>query len=277
MEVAKMKSIRVINAEVITTFHGYDAHYKSQKELHNLQKRYKTLFAVSKYITVNTPYLAEKVKALGCASNKLRVIPMGVDLNYFMSQVNRKPINRKEIKLLSVGRLVELKGFEFAIRAIKILVDKGFLLHYTLIGDGELFNDYNILVKRLQLDTGVMFMGKQSQAIIKQELEKHDIFLMSSITDKTGRAEAQGLVTAEAQAMGLPVVAFKSGGVPYTIKDNETGLLVPEKDINAFAETIIKVLEFPELYHSMSEAAKRFAKEEFSNVKMTHHFAELYK
>src|SRR5690606_531712 len=103
--------------------------------------------------------------------------------------------------------------------------------HYTIVGDGPLFQSLQDQIHSLRLQEYVALIGERSQQDIKILLESHHIYLMSSVTDSSGRCETQGVVTAEAQAMGLPVVAFDAGGVPYTILDGKTGILVKEKDV----------------------------------------------
>ena len=122
----------------------------------------------------------------------------------------------------------------------------------------------------------MFLVGAKNQNDVKTLLDCNHIFLMSSITDSKNRAEAQGLVNAEAQAMGLPVVAFRSGGVPYTILENETGFLVNEKDIEAYANTIIKLFDDYSLYKTMSLAAKHFVIKNFDRDKISIELLKLY-
>ncbi|MFL1012237.1 glycosyltransferase [Flavisericum labens] len=276
MELAKMKSIGVINAEVITTFHGYDAHFKNKTEQDKLTKRYKELLKLSSSITVNTTYLASIVKKIGVEEAKLHIIPMGVDVNFFYNEKDRKLHFNKKVKLLSVGRLVSFKGFKYSIYAVKQVVDAGYDVIYTIAGEGQEEKDLKSLIETLDLKAHVIMLGKQTQNQVKALMQNHDIFVMSSIADSTGRQETQGVVTAEAQAMGLPVVAFKSGGVPYTISDKITGYLVEEKDTDALAQAVINILEMPDSYQKMSESAREYAVKEFSNAIMGQRFKMLY-
>lgn len=274
--VAQMIRCGFLKARMVTTFHGHDAHFTNDLELKNLQKLYRFIFEVSDYITVNTPYLAKKVTQIGCSPEKLRVVFMGIDVAYFKSSQVREDLSEIEIKLISVGRLVPFKGFEYAINSIKLLVDAGLKVNYTIVGQGRLSAILQHQIQTLGLESHVKLVGKKNQDQIKNLLQSHDIYLMSSITDPTGRCESQGVVTAEAQAMGLPVVAFNNGGIPYTIIDGETGLLVPEKDIVGYAQAIKNLIENKKRYRLMSEAAREFASSKFSNKVMTERFMVLY-
>lgn len=276
VELAKMKAIGVLPGNLITTFHGYDAHFKGVDELAHLQQRYKVLLAESKYLTANTSYLTKKVEQLGAEASKIQTIPMGVDLKFFKPTQEKQILPNTKVNLLSVGRLVALKGFDYAIKSVKVLVDKGYDVQYTIVGLGAEKETLEQLIIDLKLTKQVFLLGAKHQNEIKQLLEKNEVFLMSSITDVTGRAEAQGVVTAEAQAMGLPIVAFKSGGVPYTVIDSKTGFLVLEKDTEAYAQAIIKIIDNPKLFKTMSKEARNFAMAHFSGEKLALDMMKLY-
>lgn len=276
IELAKMKHIGLLPGDIVTTFHGYDAHFKDVDELSRLQQRYKGLLTESKYITANTSYLTKKITLIGAEVSKLHTIPMGVDLKFFKSTQEKQILPNRKVNLLSVGRLVALKGFDYAIKSVKILVDEGYDIHYTIVGSGAEKEALEQLIKDLKLTKQVFLLGAKHQNEIKQLLEINQVFLMSSITDETGRAEAQGLVTAEAQAMGLPVVAFKSGGVPHTVLDGKTGFLVLEKDIEAYAQAILKIIDDPKLFKTMSNEARNFTKTHFSSEKLALDMMKLY-
>jgi colanic acid/amylovoran biosynthesis glycosyltransferase len=275
---AKMKAIGLVKGDLITTFHGYDAHFEDEFELQTLKKRYQVLLKNSKYVTVNTPYLANQVKLIlePHRSDMIKVIPMGIDLSFFKPKQHKDITVKTTVRLISVGRLIAFKGFEFALQSVKKIIDKGHDVTYTLVGEGEESAKLSQMIIDLDLEDKVFMVGVKNQKEIKALFETHDIFLMSSVTDSTKRAETQGVVTAEAQAMGLPVVAFNSGGVPYTILEGKTGFLVAEKDVTAYAEAIIILLESPNRYKDMSTSAKQFVSNNFCSTTLATPFFELY-
>ena len=275
-DLALFMSSGMSSSKLITTFHGFDAHFNGYEELRSRQKKHKTLLKYSTFLTANTKYLADKIELLGGEKGKIKIIPMGIDVDYFKSEHVKTLPKNKSIHLISVGRLIELKGFSYAIRSVKFLVDKGVDLTYTIVGYGEEFKNLQGLILELNLENRVNLVGKKNQLQLKELYKNSHVFLMSSITDSNNRGEAQGVVTAEAQAMGLPVVAFRSGGVPYTISDNKTGFLVDEKDIDAYSEAIIKLLKDPERYKVMSKAAKDFVFHNFDSHTLAREFFKLY-
>jgi len=126
------------------------------------------------------------------------------------------------------------------------------------------------LKKEISLKNG----GNQNQII--QLLHRHHLFLMTSVTDNTGRAEGQGLVTAEAQATGMPVVGFNSGGVPETIQDGKTGFIVEEGNINNMADAIEKFILNPDLISTFGKEAREFVDRKFNNKTQTQNIIDLY-
>ncbi|WP_397362216.1 glycosyltransferase [Olleya sp. R77988] len=276
LDVALMKKIGVINAKLIVTFHGYDANLKNSKEQNNLSKQYQDLFLQSEKITVNTSYLKNILLQLKCNNDKIEVIPMGINTSLFKNNVVRKIDKNNIINLLSIGRLIELKGHHYAIHAVKELINNGFNINYKIIGVGNQKNELLKLIKELNITKNVVLVGKKSQEEIKEYFKKAHLFLMSSVKDSDNRCETQGIVTVEAQASGLPVVAFDSGGVKYTFVNNETGLLVKEKDTNAYANAIVKLIEDDILYSKLSNAAPEFVNKNFNIDKTSEKFIALY-
>ena len=195
-------------------------------------------------------------------------MPIGVDLDFFTPKSHPKVISKKEkIKLLSVGRLIELKGHEFGIQTVNLLVKKGFNVDYTIIGEGKQYRKLKKLIIKLQLEKHITLFGIGTQEQIKSALEESHVFLMTSIQDKEGREEAQGLVTAEAQSMGLPIVGFRSGGIPHTVTEY-TSVLVEQKDIEGMSHEIIDIILTDNKLSNMSLEARKWIIHNFGLEKM---------
>jgi colanic acid/amylovoran biosynthesis glycosyltransferase len=160
--------------------------------------------------------------------------------------------------------LIKWKGHAYGIKAVSLLVKKGYNISYIIIGEGEEKTNLKNLIKSLNLEKNVVLTGAKDQQFIRDHLQQSDIFLMTSTHDETGRRETQGVVTGEAQACGLPVCAFNSGGVPYTMVDGETGFLSEEKDIKGMADNIEKLIVNQELRKKMSNNARNFVVEHYS-------------
>jgi glycosyltransferase involved in cell wall biosynthesis len=125
----------------------------------------------------------------------------------------------------------------------------------SLFGDGAMRADIEAAYAAFPPGR-VTFHGAVERELVAGTMAQADIFVWP------GLREAYGLVFLEAQAAGLPVVAFDSGGVPATLKRDDTGLLVPEGDIAGLARTLGELLDDPGRRRRMGTAAARFVANE---------------
>ena len=105
---------------LVVSFHGYDVGAWPREKGEGVYRR---LFRTADIVTANSNYTRKRLEALGCPPGKIRLLRMGVDLTQFSFRERSAPDNRR-IEVLSVGRLVEKKGLEFAIRAVAKVREK---------------------------------------------------------------------------------------------------------------------------------------------------------
>ena len=270
----RLKKNGLIKGKLLVTFHGYDVHF-IKETFHSRKTSYQDLFDFVSMFTANTKYLAGLLLHLGCSASRLEIVPMGVDINYFKTPDEKKTTGKT--KLVSIGRLVKLKGHELGIKAVAELVRKGYQIHYEIIGDGEERKNLELLIKKLGLQKEIALNGIKDHEYIRSALQQADLYLMTSTYDESGRREAQGLVTVEAQACGLPVCAFNSGGVPYTMLDGETGFLSEENDYMDMAHNVEKLIKDIGLRKKMSARARKFVVENYSLELSSGKMNKLYK
>jgi colanic acid/amylovoran biosynthesis glycosyltransferase len=269
----ELKEIGFLKSNIIVTFHGYDEH-----ELQRGERLNKTILNFKKYVehtTANTEYLKNKLVLKGFNSNKIKVIPIGIDTNYFKNNL-KISANNECFNIITVGRFIELKGQSYGIKAIKNLIDKGYKITYTIVGYGEELTSLRKLVKDLSLEGVVIFKGSTNQNKVKALLEKNQLFLMTSTSDKSGRCEAFGVVSLEAQAMGVPVIGFKSGGFPETLIEGETGFTVEDKNFIAMANKIEDLINNKQLLNKMKSTAINHIKTNFNTKNVIRKYLELY-
>lgn len=257
-----LKKINFFPPKLIVSFHGHDLFFPINGVIEN-NGYYDNLFAEADLLVANTQYLKDLLIELGAPETKLEIIPVAVDTDFFKKKYSSNRVQEK-IKLITVGRLEFFKGQHLGISCIKILKERGYNIQYTLIGTGSRIQLLKQQVEDYDLNNEVILKGKMSQREIRDALQGKDIFLMTSITDPDYGVETQGLVTAEAQACGIPIVAFDSGGVKYTIENGTTGFVVPEGNIDAMVDKIETLLKDPELRMKMGEKALKFVEKKFS-------------
>ena len=267
------KKINLIECPIIVSFHGYDAHF-SKGSMLAAQERYSELFRCADKFVVNGEYLKHQLLSLGCPVEKITIIRNGVDTSLFAPPKIKSRGGR--LRLISVGRLIKLKNHALGIRAIKWLLDKGVEAEYTLIGDGEELNSLKSVCKQLGVEDRVFFLGALGQEAIAAQLKLHEIFLMTSSMDGEGRQETQGIVSAEAQACGLPVVGLDLGGVASTVNDGETGFIVPIEDDELYFEKIL-LLADEKLRLRFSGSARELVCTTFNIRDTEKKFQELFK
>lgn len=257
---AKLKKIGY-KPSLIVTFHGHDAFFPINGFIPN-NGYYDDLFKCADLISVNTPYLAEKVLDLGCPEKILVIIPVGVETAFFYPVP--KSENKDDIlKLITVGRLDPVKGHSYCIEAVRLLIEKGVNITLTIIGEGSERNNLESLIKKYQLENCIFMRSRKSPEEIRELLWEHDLYILTAVALADGRRETQGLATLEAQACGLPVVVFDSGGIKYTIDDGKTGYICNEYDINDLVSKIELFYNDKELLRKMSQNTADFIEKNY--------------
>jgi glycosyltransferase involved in cell wall biosynthesis len=202
--------------------------------------------------------------------HRCRVIPFGISSDF--APIDQRAVD--EIRrlhgprvVLSVGRLVYYKGFEFLIRAMSTVRAK-----LLIVGVGPLRPKLEEEVHRLGVRERVSLLGQVEQ--LAPYYHAADVFVLPSVA----RSEAFGIVQLEAMACGKPIVNTSlDSGVPAVSLDGVTGLTVAPRDSRALADAINTLLEQDELRARFGEAGRLRVKSEFNLESMIHRTLDLYK
>jgi glycosyltransferase involved in cell wall biosynthesis len=175
------------------------------------------------------------------------------------------PLSTRKQQILFVGRFVEKKAPYLLLMAFRKVLDALPYTKLAMVGDGPLMPLCQQLVRALQLQENVVFLGSCSHAeILKMMLQDAFLYVQHSITASDGDKEGTPVAIIEACMSGLPVVATRHAGIPDVVRDGETGWLVEELDINQMAEYIIKMVSAPDLAQQMGENAADYARTYFT-------------
>ena len=166
--------------------------------------------------------------------------------------------------LVSVGRLVEKKGFADLIEACRLLRGDGHPVRCRIIGEGPLRGDLEQRIARAGLAEAVELAGPQSQPEIRAALAEATAFVLPCVVEKSGGMDILPTVIMEAMAARLPVVSTKLAGIPEMVVQGRTGLLVDPGDAAATADAVRSILLNPGIARSMGEAGFRHARAVFS-------------
>jgi len=178
----------------------------------------------------------QHVISLGAPSEKVTVIPNGVDLEEFSTSIN----THKDIKpeVIFVGRLIPNKGIEYLVEAAKILISsKVSKMKFKIVGDGPYRQQLEELVAKYGLAPYFEFLGHVPK--VSEILRNGGIFVRPSLT------EGMPLTVLEAMASGLPIIATRVSGTSEIVIHNETGILVEPGNVRQLAEAIKYLVETP--------------------------------
>jgi Glycosyltransferase len=192
----------------------------------------------AEFVAVETEYSRGLMQAR-CpnAATKIHRVYNGMDLANF-SGAGAKAVTSAPVKILSVGRLVAFKGFEYLIEACEQLRQRNLQFHCEIIGDGPLRENLRRQIAELRLDGWITLAGALPQDCVLERLRGCDIFALASTTDDNGASDIFPTVIQEAMASARPVVSTTIAGIPESVVHKETGLLVPAGESAFFADAL---------------------------------------
>ena len=265
---ALYNSVKFYGIPVVLTVHGLlhvekkNALRKhlSLKHLYQLVVQSRTEFDVlnqAQHIIVDTEYVSKQIEQLH-ARKKISnlpwmyVIPQGIQPQYL--SLSTKPA--KEPIILSVGSISERKGHLFLIKAFEKVHRK--IPAARLIIAGSLTEETYLDKMKSEIENNRLQDSVDILTNIPQdELLRH--YQTASIYALHSQEESQGIALVEAMAAGLPVVSTTVGGIPFVVKNGESGLLSAYSDVNSFAHNIIRLLDDKDLRDRMSLSAREIA------------------
>jgi colanic acid/amylovoran biosynthesis glycosyltransferase len=267
-----MRKLGAIEGRLITTFHGWDVNVLPGV----LGNDYlKDVFQNADLCTVSSDFMWKRVRSLGAHDDKLIKLPVGANTRKIAFSPKR--IDKKQpIIILTVGRLVEVKGIEYSIRAVARVLPAHPNIQYLIAGDGPLRMDLEDLAGQLGIAGHVRFLGAQTEEEIIELYAKAHIFILAGVVASDGAEEAQGVVLLEAQAAGIAVIATRVGGIPESVSDGKSGILVPPRNVEALAEKLSYLIEHPETRLELGRAGRTHVEANFDSDKLNDRLVEIY-
>jgi glycosyltransferase involved in cell wall biosynthesis len=212
-------------------------------------------------ITASSHFLAKATAAYAPPGKHIEVIPFGIYTDVF----SRSGENRRKGNELILGFVKHLEakyGVHYLLQAMPAVLEKFPTTRLLLIGSGELEDELKKLASELEISAQIQFVGHIPNEKLPAYLEQMDVFVMPSLV--------------EAQAMQIPVVASRVGGIPEAVSDGITGILVPPMDSEAIASAIKKLLASAELRRNMGREGRNFVIEKYEWDKCAQKMEELY-
>jgi colanic acid/amylovoran biosynthesis glycosyltransferase len=267
--VARLKKWGVLKPPVVTIFHGYDVGVPIREAG---LSRYRDLFSHGALcLTVNDFFRRVLIEA-GAPEAGVAVHHMGIDIAAI--PYRWKSWQGMPLELITVCRLAEKKGVEFALRALaRLAADPAIHWRYTIIGDGPLRAELERLAAELGITGRVSFLGSLPHGEVKQWLRRSHAFVLPSVTAGNGDIEGIPVALMEAMAAGLAVVSTRHSGIPELVEDGKTGFLAPERDVETLAGRLAWVAGNPEACERIVAAARAKVEADFNAETLDEEFA----
>jgi glycosyltransferase involved in cell wall biosynthesis len=237
------------------TAHGQDF----MKDLGN-DDLLREICAAAEFVAAETDYSRDLLRQR-CPNSRIHRVYNGMDLTRFPER--HYEISGKEPCIISIGRLVAFKGFDYLIDACAELARQGLEFTCEIIGDGPLRGDLEARIRKLDLSGRVHLVGSLSQGAILEKLRSADIFALASVTDAQGASDVFPTVIIEAMAAARPVVSTRLAGIPESVVHGETGLLVPPEDTMALAEALSRLIQDAKLRLHYGRAGRERIEQHF--------------
>ena len=263
---------------VLTTTHGGDI-YALRGGMPLAAKRW--ALQTSDSVTAVSSQLKREVVGLGVDARRVSVVPMGVDTRRFTPEAASESLRRELAPdgplLLFVGRLVEKKGTRYAIEAMPAILRAQPGARLVMVGDGPERRALEAQAHELGVEDAVRFAGPAAHGDLPRLYASADVFIGPSVVERNGDTESFGLVFAEAQASGCPVIATGAGGISDVVSDGVTGTIVPQRDGAAIAAAAIGLLRDHAKRAAMGARGRDAMQEQFDQARTGAQYASLIK
>ena len=245
------------NVPYTFTAHAKDIFHESVQS-EDLHRKFRDAAAIVTVSDYNVEFLRQ---AYGAVADRTQRIYNGLDLERFpySDPTDRPP------RIVSVGRLIEKKGFSDLIEACAVLADRGCQFTCQIVGTGELESALRSQIASLGLESVVELMGPRPQNEMLTLVQGGAVFAAPCVVGEDGNRDGLPTVLLEAMALGTPCVSTDVTGIPEVLQDGITGLQVPQHDPCALADAIERLLTDRELRARLAVQARRQIEAKFNS------------
>ncbi|MGD8168345.1 glycosyltransferase [Herbiconiux sp. P16] len=268
---------RHMRLPLVVTVHGHDVTAGAQipgirGALYRARAR--RMFKAAHKVIAVSEFIRERAIEMGAPRGRTTVEYIGIPVSRTSPRASDLVDVQKKWDIAFVGRLVAKKGVMDLLEAVRRLDESGREINAVIVGSGPLEAELKAFASRNHLN--VHFAGHQTQVQVRETLSAARIFCGPSQTSPDGDSEGFGLVFLEAASRSLPVVAYKHGGVPEAVVDQETGLLSDEGDITGLVSSLTRLLDDEPLRRSLGANALQRLESSFDIDSRTRSLERLY-
>ena len=256
---------------LVCTLHGADV-FAVRGFILNHLKRY--ILKNSSAVIVVSNAMKDRVVSLGIDEKKINIIPMGVDLvNDFIPPFSR----RTDKSILFVGRFVKKKGLPYLLKAMALIVKKHPRIHLNIAGHGPEEQALKKMVRNLNLDNDVTFLGPVENRNLPAVYQASQIVVFPFVEENSGDMEGFGLVLVEALGCECAVIVSDVPAIHDIIKDNKTGFIVGQRNVEMIAEKISYLLGSVDTCRCLGCEGRNYVLERFDWQITAHKYCKLFK
>jgi colanic acid/amylovoran biosynthesis glycosyltransferase len=242
----------LLDCRLTVSFRGYDLNFVGLER----PGYYQEVWGKSEALHLLGENLWKRAQRRGCPPGKPHtLIPPAISIEVFDPQAKGHTAvagaAARPLRILSVGRLEWKKGYEYALRAVQLLVRQGIHCEYLIIGGGDYLADVAFARHQMGLDGLVNLAGPLPRDAVKEKMLWADVFLHAAVSEGFGNA------VLEAQAMRLPVVCSDAGGLAENVAHGQTGFVAPRRDPEAMAAKLKLLAADYALRQRMGEAGRQ--------------------
>ena len=257
---------------LIVTAHGFDI-TSAPRRWPAYRRALQPLWHQCRFVIAISEHTVRQLRELGCPRDRIRLSYTGVPVDEFPF-VDRSGRNRP-VRFLHAGRLTSKKGVPDLVWSFAQAFQERDTAILDIVGDGE----ERELVKQAVTDANpsnqVNVVGRLSNEELAEARKRADVFVLNSRIDETGCTEGLPSTILEAACTGLPSISTRHAGIPESILDRQTGLLVDESDNNALSRAM-RELAIPHTRLAMGRAARAFVEQKFASREWNAKLGKLY-
>jgi colanic acid/amylovoran biosynthesis glycosyltransferase len=204
------------------------------------------------------------LESMGIPGNRLAVVRCGV--SFPVEEIFKRKSGSETIRIGTLGRMVEKKGFDILMRAVASLKSSGRLIELQIAGDGPLKAELEQFAHTLGVRSLTLFNGSLPHQQVAPWMRQLDIFVLACKQDQNGDMDGIPVALMEAMSQSVPVISTRLSGIPELVVHEETGLLARPGDHEDLAKQIARLIESPTLAEAMTSKAREHVNQEFGQA-----------
>lgn len=256
----------VTRAKTVVSFRGYDINYVGLEQ----PDHYREVWRHADMLHVLGRDLHVRAMARGCPPDKPFRIIAPAPATRFAKVASVVHDDDARLRILSVGRLEWIKGYEYALRCCAILHSHGVPFDYYIAGDGPLYEALQLSMHQLGLAERVALLGNVEPDAMSGVYRQANVFLHAAVSEGFCNA------VIEAQLHGLPVVTTDAGGLVENVIDKVTGFVVSRRNPQALADALTELSKAPRLRATTGAAAAQHVRMWHSHELHIEAFMQMY-